>query len=97
DRRRVETPHHPAAFPAAVLPAGCLLPSLGRGIVTGLSGPGFPRHANGYPRLCRWVLHRAGPRPAPFPMPRILIADDSRFQRQLLASFLGPKGFEAAF
>jgi CheY-like chemotaxis protein len=30
-------------------------------------------------------------------MPKILIADDSRFQRQLLASFLGPKGFEAVF
>jgi twitching motility two-component system response regulator PilH len=30
-------------------------------------------------------------------MPKILIADDSRFQRQLLASFLSPKGFEAIF
>jgi len=27
-------------------------------------------------------------------MPKILIADDSRFQGQLLASFLSPKGFE---
>jgi CheY-like chemotaxis protein len=30
-------------------------------------------------------------------MPKILIADDSRFQRQLLASYLGPNGFEAVF
>jgi len=30
-------------------------------------------------------------------MPKILIADDSRFQRQLLASFVSPKGFEAIF
>lgn len=30
-------------------------------------------------------------------MPKILIADDSRFQGQLLASFLSPKGFEAVF
>jgi CheY-like chemotaxis protein len=30
-------------------------------------------------------------------MPKILIADDSRFQRELLASFLSPKGFEAVF
>jgi twitching motility two-component system response regulator PilH len=30
-------------------------------------------------------------------MPKILIADDSRFQREMLASFLGPKGFEAVF
>jgi CheY-like chemotaxis protein len=30
-------------------------------------------------------------------MPKILIADDSPVQRQLLASFLSPKGFEAVF
>jgi len=30
-------------------------------------------------------------------MAKILIADDSRFQGQLLASFLSPKGFEAVF
>ncbi len=30
-------------------------------------------------------------------MPKILIADDSRFQREALASFLKPKGFEAVF
>ena len=30
-------------------------------------------------------------------MPKILIADDSRFQGQLLASFVSPKGFEAVF
>ena len=30
-------------------------------------------------------------------MPKILIADDSRFQGQLLASFLSPKGFEALY
>jgi two-component system cell cycle response regulator len=30
-------------------------------------------------------------------MPKILIADDSRFQRQLLASFLSAKGFETIF
>ena len=30
-------------------------------------------------------------------MPKVLIADDSRFQGQLLASFLSPKGFEAVF
>jgi len=30
-------------------------------------------------------------------MPKILIADDSRFQREVLASFLKPKGFEAVF
>ena len=30
-------------------------------------------------------------------MPKILIADDSRFQGQLLASFLSEKGFEAVF
>jgi two-component system cell cycle response regulator len=30
-------------------------------------------------------------------MPKILIADDSRFQGQLLASYLGPKGFETFF
>jgi len=30
-------------------------------------------------------------------MPKILIADDSPFQRQLLASFLSPKHFEAVF
>ncbi len=33
----------------------------------------------------------------PFLMPKILIADDSRFQRELLASFLSSKGFEAVF
>ena len=27
-------------------------------------------------------------------MPKVLIADDSRFQVQLLASYLRPKGFE---
>ena len=32
-----------------------------------------------------------------FLMPKILIADDSRFQRELLASYLSPKGFEAVF
>ena len=30
-------------------------------------------------------------------MAKILIADDSRFQGQLLASFLSPKGFEVVF
>jgi CheY-like chemotaxis protein len=30
-------------------------------------------------------------------MPKILIADDSRFQREVLASFLKPKGFEAVY
>jgi len=30
-------------------------------------------------------------------MPKILIADDSRFQRQVLASFLSSKGFEEIF
>ena len=30
-------------------------------------------------------------------MPKILIADDSRFQGQLLASYLSEKGFEAVF
>ena len=30
-------------------------------------------------------------------MPKILIADDSPVQRQLLASFVSPKGFEAVF
>jgi two-component system, cell cycle response regulator len=30
-------------------------------------------------------------------MPKILIADDSRFQREILAAFLRPKGFEAIF
>ncbi len=30
-------------------------------------------------------------------MPKVLIADDSRFQAQLLASYLRPKGFEAVF
>jgi len=34
---------------------------------------------------------------SPFLMPKILIADDSPVQRQLLASFLSPKGFEAVF
>ena len=33
----------------------------------------------------------------PIPMPKILIADDSRFQGQLLASYLSGKGFEAVF
>jgi len=40
---------------------------------------------------------RADPRPAPFLMPKILIADDSPFQRQLLASFLSPASFEPVF
>lgn len=30
-------------------------------------------------------------------MPKVLIADDSRFQRQMLASFLPPKRFEIIF
>jgi CheY-like chemotaxis protein len=30
-------------------------------------------------------------------MPKILIADDSRFQREVLASFLKPKGFETVY
>ena len=30
-------------------------------------------------------------------MPKVLIADDSRFQRQMLASFLLPKKFEIIF
>jgi CheY-like chemotaxis protein len=30
-------------------------------------------------------------------MPKVLIADDSRFQAQLLASYLRPKGFEVVF
>lgn len=30
-------------------------------------------------------------------MPKILIADDSRFQREVLASFLKPKGFDTVF
>jgi PleD family two-component response regulator len=30
-------------------------------------------------------------------MPKVLIADDSRFQRQMLASFLLPKKFEVIF
>lgn len=30
-------------------------------------------------------------------MPKILIADDSRFQREMLAMFLNPKGFEPVF
>ena len=30
-------------------------------------------------------------------MPKVLIADDSRFQTQLLASYLSPKGFEVVF
>lgn len=30
-------------------------------------------------------------------MPKVLIADDSRFQAQLLASYLTPKGFEVVF
>jgi len=30
-------------------------------------------------------------------MPKVLIADDSRFQRQVLASCLTPKGFEVIF
>jgi CheY-like chemotaxis protein len=30
-------------------------------------------------------------------MPKVLIADDSRFQRQALASFLIPKKFEVLF
>ena len=30
-------------------------------------------------------------------MPKILIADDSRFQAQLLASYLSPKGYEVIF
>ena len=30
-------------------------------------------------------------------MPKVLIADDSRFQGQLLASFLSPRGFEAVY
>lgn len=30
-------------------------------------------------------------------MPKVLIADDSRFQRQMLASFLLPKKFEVVF
>ena len=33
----------------------------------------------------------------PFVMSKILIADDSRFQGQLLASFLSPKGFELLY
>ncbi len=33
----------------------------------------------------------------PFFMPKILIADDSRFQRQLLASFFSPSEFEPVF
>ncbi len=33
----------------------------------------------------------------PFLMPKILIADDSRFQRQLLASFFSPSEFEPVF
>lgn len=31
------------------------------------------------------------------PMPKVLIADDSRFQAQLLASYLTPMGFEPVF
>jgi CheY-like chemotaxis protein len=30
-------------------------------------------------------------------MPKVLIADDSRFQEQLLASYLRPAGYEAVF
>ena len=40
---------------------------------------------------------RAGPRLAPVLMPKILIAADSRFQRQLLASFFSPSEFEPVF
>ena len=35
--------------------------------------------------------------PVSFEMPKVLIADDSRFQRQMLASFLLPRKFEIVF
>ena len=37
------------------------------------------------------------PSGSPFRMPKVLIADDSRFQREMLAMLLSPRGFEAIF
>ena len=43
--------------------------------------------------LCRSTSLRGAICPEANTMPKVLIADDSRFQAQLLASYLRPKGF----